>query len=169
MTGWMVAPGTWRMSGPGIAPRTFTFERSTSVALAFAPHRTSVVDFELVKAGPPPAERPDLGIGEADVAVNGQTVTLTVHSLGAQEARGGTASLLDAKGRVLATAPVPALAAPLDLIPKTATVTLPLKPGAVRVRVALDGPEVTLMNNEVALPGEAPKPADTPVKHHRKK
>jgi len=169
MTGWMIAPGTWRMKGLGLKPRTFTFERTTSVPLVFAPHRTTMVDFELVKAAAPTSERPDLGIGADDVAVNGSVVNVTVHSLGAQAAVGGTAELLDAKGRVLAKAPVPSLAAPADLVPKTATVSLPLKPGAARVRVALGVAEITEMNNVVALPGAAPKPvAVGPVKRHRR-
>jgi hypothetical protein len=168
MTGWMIAPGTWKMSGKGIKPRTFAFERSTSVPLVFAPHRTTMVNFELVTPAPSTADRADLGIGTDDVAVNGATISLTVHSLGARAAQGGTASLLDAKGRVLAKAAVPALAAPVDLLPKTAVVTLPRKPGGVRVRVTLDVPEITQMNNEVALPGLVPSRIVKPVKRHRR-
>jgi hypothetical protein len=83
-----------------------------------------------------------------------RAVTVTVHSLGALDAGGGTVILEEAAGRVLATAPVPPLAAPLDLLPKTATLKLALPAGAVRVRVALAGaaPETTLLNNIVALP-----------------
>jgi hypothetical protein len=78
--------------------------------------------------------------------------------------------LLDAKGRVLAKAALPALAAPVDLLPKTTVVTLARKPGGVRVRVALDGPEITQMNNEVALPGAKIGQTVKPVKrHHRKR
>jgi hypothetical protein len=115
-----------------------------------------MLTFELVKAGASTSDRADIGIGPDDVHVAGGTVSVTVHSLGAREAQGGTVSLLDAKGRVLAKADVPTLAAPLDLIPKTAVVSLPSKPGAVRVRVALGAPEITLANNEIALPGASP-------------
>jgi hypothetical protein len=117
------------------------------------------LEFKLVKAGEPDHVRPDLGIGPDDVAVHGRTVAVTVHSLGAQPVAGGTASLVDADGKVLASAPIPALAAPLDLTPKTAVVNLPLPAGAdasrVTVRVALpgDAAEVTRLNNQVALTG----------------
>ncbi len=166
MTGWMIAPGTWKMSGKGIKPRSFAFERSTSVSLVFAPHRTTMLRFDLVTPGTPTADRPDLGIGPDDIVLEGNRVSLTVHSLGAKETPVGTASLLDAKGKVLASTPIPPLAAPLDLLPKTTAVALPLKPGAVRLRLSLPSGvrEITQMNNEVALPGKIP----APVKVHKK-
>jgi hypothetical protein len=151
MTGWMIAPGTWKMSGAGIKPKTFVFERSKSIALTFAPHLTTTLKFERVDAGQPTTDRADIGIGSDDVVAKGDTVEVTVHSLGAKAAEGGTAELLDAKGKVVASAPVPTLAAPLDLLPKTAKVVLPMKPGAARVRIALPGTEITLLNNEVGL------------------
>ncbi len=171
MTGWMITPGTWRMSGPGLKARTFIFERTTAVPLTFAPRKTTLVNFELVTPAASTAERPDLGIGVDDVVVKGGSVSVTVHSLGALKAEGATAQLVDARGKVLASAPVPTLAAPVDLEPKTATVTLPMQRGAVRVRIAMAGPEITVMNNEVALPGVPPKAvAPTgPAKRHRTK
>ena len=173
MTGWMIAPGTWRMSGKGLTPRTFTFERTAAVPLAFAPHRTTMIDFELVKSAPSTSDRPDLGIGADDVAVSGSAVSLTVHSLGAKDTAEGVAYLEDANGRVLSQAKVPPLAAPTDLVPHTATVTLPLKPGAARVAITLGGgvpalAEITQMNNEVALPGAPPKAANPARRRHKR-
>ena len=176
MTGWMIAPGTWKMSGKGIKTQSFTFERSVSVNLSFAAHKTTLVNFELVTPEPSTADRPDIGIGPDDVKLEAGKVAVTVHSLGATDAPAGTAVLLDAKGRTLAGVAIPPIAAPLDFVPKKATVTLPLKPGAVRVRIALDGgvKEITRLNNEVGLtPGNAAKPAKPakPAKRskHRRK
>ena len=60
-------------------------------------------------------------------------------------------------GQVLATAAVPALAAPRDLLPKTAQVRLTMPAGGaagLRVRVTLAGnaPETTVLNNVASLP-----------------
>jgi hypothetical protein len=151
MTGWMIAPGTWKMSGAGVAPKTFTFERSTSVDLVFAPKKTTQLKFERVTAGAPPSERADIGIGADDVVVKAGTVEVTVHSLGAKVAEGGKVELLDVKSKVVASAPIPTLDAPLDLLPKTATVSLPLKRGAVAVRLLLPQAEITQYNNRVPL------------------
>ena len=167
MTGWMITPGTWRMSGPGIKTQTFSFERSTSVPLTFAPHKTTMVNFELVTPEAAPQDRPDIGIGTGDVDIAGGRLTLTVHGMGHVDSPAGTASLLDARGKVLATAPVPAIAAPDDLEPKTATVSLPMQPGAVRVRVSLGVQEITLLNNEVALNRSA-APATVRAKRPKK-
>ncbi len=175
MMGWMIKPGTWKMSGKGIAPKTFTFERSTSVDLTFAPHKTTLANFELVTPEPSTANRPDIGIGPEDVSVDGGTVNLTIHSLGALEAPVGTAKLIDAKGKVLASVAIPAIPAPVDLEPKTVNVALPMKPGAVRVEVGLDNgvKEITALNNAVLLPHGAvaanpakPAKAAKRSKHH---
>ena len=170
MTGWDVVAGQWSMlratSGDGgqtldtdSGRSVVGLERSGSVAVAFAPHTTTVYEFSLTKSGQPVAERPDLGIGRDDVVVKGRSISVVVHSLGAVTASGARAMLVDADGKVLATVAIPTLAAPLDLLPKTARVTLTLPAGIdpmrVRVRVGLpgDAAEVTRLNNNVPLGG----------------
>ena len=142
------------MTGPG-GERELDLERSASVPVDFAPGATTL-DFTLVKPGVPTDQRADLGIGGDDVVVKGRTVSVTVHSLGALDAAGGTVTLEDGAGKILASAAVPPLAAPRDLLPKTAQVQLTMPPVAgagLRVRVTLAGnaPETTLLNNLVPL------------------
>jgi hypothetical protein len=87
----------------------------------------------------------------------GHSVRVTVHSLGAIATPAGTATLEDAAGHVLASARIPSLAAPLDLLPRTSIVQLSVPAGAatagLRVRVALPAgsSELTQLNNVVAL------------------
>lgn len=168
MTGWNVEAGTWRMtSGTDhdgddridgkAATREFPLEKGASVDVVFPPMQTVVMEFELVERGTPVETRPDLGIGRGDVRVVGDTVELTVHSLGHVPTGTGYAVLEDARGRELARTAIPALAAPLDLRPKTATVSLPLDgrdPAALQVRVGLDGDaeEITRLNNRHPVP-----------------
>ncbi|MGO4610754.1 hypothetical protein AB4142_30950, partial [Variovorax sp. 2RAF20] len=83
--------------------------------------------------------RPDLGVGRGDVRVDGRQVHVTVHGLGHVASGVGVAILEDARGREIARTEVPAIAAPTDLLPKTAVVSLPLPAGdrgGLRVRVA---------------------------------
>ncbi len=155
MTTWNVTTGHWTMrSGKG-ADVPIDLERSATTTVSFAPHVTTELEFTLVKAGEDTATRPDIGIGADDVAVKGRTVTVTVHSLGAKDAPAGTATLVDASGHVLASTPIPAIAAPLDLTPKTARVRLMAPAGAapafVQIALAGDAREVTLLNNRVPL------------------
>lgn len=168
MSTWTVTAGRWSMKtsssadgGKTLTPigsaQTMTLERSVATEVAFAPG-TTVIDFALVEAGTPVDQRADLGIGPDDVIVKGRNVTVTVHSLGAKDAAGGRAELVDAAGKVVATTSIPPLAAPLDLNPKTTTVKLAvparLDPATLTVHVALTGdePEITQANNRVALP-----------------
>jgi hypothetical protein len=168
MTGWNVGSGSWRVrsgvdaDGDGRIDgrpreRTVQLETSASVPMQFQPGRTEVFEFERVSAGTPVEMRPDLGVGRGDVRVDGRQVHVTVHGLGHVASGVGVAILEDARGREIARTEVPAIAAPTDLLPKTAVVSLPLPAGdrgGLRVRVALadGGEEVTRLNNVVDVP-----------------
>jgi hypothetical protein len=118
---------------------------------------TTVIELKLVAKGVPYWSRPDLGIGKDDVKVEGGRVKVTVHSLGSVDAPASKVVLRDAAGKVLATAAVPGIKAPLDLFPKTAAVELSLpagaewKGGSVTVESSGKVPEITQRNNRVPL------------------
>ncbi len=165
MTGWNVESGQWEMkSGLGDAKdnlpartkgRTIAFEKTASVDVSFAPHKTTVYEFTLKTRGEPTNTRADLGIGADDVAVNGRHVAVTLHSLGAKDAAPASVEIVTAKGRVVAKAATPALPAPRDLKSHTAVVTLDLPAkfaakGAF-VRIVAPYKEITQLNNSVAL------------------
>ncbi len=167
MTTWNVAAGQWKqVSGidskgtdradTNIVTSSATLERSRSIPVSFAPRATTVLEFTLVTPITAPESRADIGIGVQDIRIDGNTVEVTVHSLGAIDAPGGIAKLEDANGKVLGSAAIPALAAPRDLLPRTARVRMTLPQGSLtrlRVRIALtaDAPEVTMLNNVVRL------------------
>jgi hypothetical protein len=167
MSTWNVVAGRWRMrvgtsddGGKTVtwagAPRELTLERSAATDVHFVPGKMTVLDFTLIASSTPTNERPDLGIGVDDVAIEDGAVTLTVHSLGAKPVVGGRAVIENADGRIIASAPIGALDAPIDLMPRTQQVRI-ATPGALpseaRVRIAIDGdaPEVTRRNNVIAL------------------
>ncbi|HEX7486669.1 MAG TPA: LamG-like jellyroll fold domain-containing protein [Vicinamibacterales bacterium] len=166
MTGWDIDPGSWEISqgtGPETgdsfsgdpAVRTIALERTAGTNVIFPPRATTVIDLALVTKGVPYWSRFDLGISEADVRVEGRTMKVTVHSVGAADAPASKLVLRGRDGRVIASAAAPALKAPLDLVPKTATVSLPLpagadwKGGSVTIETGARGPEITRRNNVV--------------------
>jgi len=165
MTAWNVTAGTWKMqrstsSDGGVAPvadgapTTLPLERSLGTDLVFAPHTTTIYDFALAAPTTPVEQRPDLGIGIDDVVRTPKGFAVMVHSLGAQRVAGGTLTVRAPDGTVLATAPIPPLDAPTDLRPRTAVVRIAApKQQAASVEVALpqNAPEVTRLNNRVAL------------------
>jgi hypothetical protein len=99
--------------------------------------------------------RPDLGIGADDVKVEGNRMKVIVHSLGSVDAPSSKVVLRDEAGKVLASAAVPAIKAPIDLFPKTASISLSIpagaewKGGSVTVESSGKVPEITQMNNRV--------------------
>jgi hypothetical protein len=168
MTGWEIDPGKWEITQGvqsssadvalrDVSTRTVEFERSRDLEITFPPHVTTVIELKLVEKGVPYWLRPDLGIGADDVKVEGGRMKVTVHSLGSVNAPASKVVVRDRAGKVLATAAVPAIKAPLDLFPKTAVVELSLprgeewKGGSVTVESSGKVPEITQMNNRVPL------------------
>jgi hypothetical protein len=168
LTGWNVEPGTWEIAqgldtddndaiDDSAAIRHEQFERTRSLEFTFAPHATTVITFKRIVAGQPYWERPDLGIERSDVTVDGSRMQVRIHSLGARATPPTTLTVRDAAGRVLATSPVPTLAAPDDLLPKTVDVGLVLPAGASlqNATVEIDPEhrveEITVRNNTVQL------------------
>lgn len=168
MIAWDIAPGTWEATigkdangddqpDGATETRTVALERTGSMDLTFEPGVTTVVRMKLVKKGTPYWDRADLGIGPDDVKAGSGGIAVTVHNIGAADAPASEAALVDASGKMLATAQVPALAAPLDLTPKRANVTIPVPAGAdlAGCRVVLDPgcaiPDITRRNNEVTV------------------
>jgi hypothetical protein len=139
---------------PGPA-RDVLLEGNRAIELEFPPGKTIVFDFALAKSGAPVAERADLAIGPKDVRFEKGALLVTVHNLGAAEGS-GTLRVENAGGSVLAEAPIPALAAPADLLPKTTEIRLALPAGtkgeALRVRLAAGAAEITELNNLVETP-----------------
>jgi hypothetical protein len=168
MTGWNIDPGTWRIrsgidrDGDGKidgnpAQHDVPLETSASTTLRFPPRQTQVFAFERIKAGTPVETRADLGIGRGDLHRDGQTLKLTVHSLGHVATAPGQAVVIDADGHEVARVAIPALPAPLDLLPRTVQLELKLpqdfkRDGAsVQVSQQGDAEEVTRLNNRLPL------------------
>ncbi len=165
MTGWEIDPGMWEVvqgtqaaeGGPidGATTKRVSFERSAEMEITFAPHTSTVIEMRLKTAGVPYWSRPDLGIDRADVVRDGGAMRVTVHSLGAVAAPAAEVVVRDAAGAVVARGRTPELAAPVDLLPKTAVIPLkvPAKVagGSVTIENAGAVPEITLRNNRVVF------------------
>ena len=168
MTGWNIDPGVWEITqgldtnnddtaDQSLATHEEKFERSRPLDFTLPPRATTVLTLKLKTSGTPYWSRPDLGFTHDDVVVRADTLSVTVHSLGSVPAPASTLVLRDATGREIARVATPALAAPVDLQPKTAEVLLHL-PAAT----PLDGAtlvvdpddalgEITVLNNTVQL------------------
>ena len=169
MTAWDVEPGVWDVqvgtdsNGDDVPDRitrteTVQLERTKDLEIQFEPKANTIVDLKLKsKADVVLWNRPDLGVGPEDVSVRKNRVTVTVHSLGSVDTPASAVVLRDRSGKVVAKATVPALKAPLDLVPKTTKVTL-LSPAGADLKeysVLLDPEneiqEITKRNNSALV------------------
>lgn len=150
MTGWMVDPGAWELTkgvdtdsdgepDRDVERTVVNFGRTESLILEFPPRSDTVIRMKLRKSGVPYWKRPDIGIGKEDVVLNGNTLTVTVHSLGSVNAPSSRLVVTGPDGAVITNANVPSIEAPLDLFPRTAMVVVPLPDG-----VSVKGLTVTL-------------------------
>ncbi len=168
MTGWNIDPGIWEITqgidtnddnvpDQSVTTRDEKFEASSDIELTFAPHVTTVLTLKLKTPGTPYWKRSDLGICKDDIFIQGNTIGVTVHSIGAVDAPAATLNLVDKSGKVVASAPIPALAAPVDLTPKTANITLTIPAGmqtegtSVVIDPGVNVEEITARNNRVPL------------------
>jgi hypothetical protein len=167
MTAWGIDPGIWKITrgtradvkdGPIANAQTASvpLERSEGVEVTFEPRTVTVLELTLASKGTPYWLRPDLGMTAEDVRVEGPAISVKVHSLGSVDAPTSRLVLRDRAGKVLASARIPALRAPLGLSPSIATIRLSL-PAVADLkggRLTIEGgkaPEITRANNEVRL------------------
>jgi len=168
LTPWNLDPGKWEVTqgidsrGNDLMPdlvqgRQVELNHDNPLAITLAPRTTTVLILKLVSKDTPYWTRSDLGIGKDDVMIQNRKITVTVHSLGAVDAPATKLALMDANGKVIATVAVPALKAPLDLLPKTTTVTLMVPAGAsmnggsVVIDPDMSMKEITRANNLVKV------------------
>ena len=166
MTGWNIAAGEWQVktgidtTGDDKAnkqheQRRVHFEKTKTLDFTFPPKATLIIDMQLHKATAPVEQRPDLCIGRGDVTLKGNQLVVTVHSLGHDDTSAGVLVVEDREGNEIQRATIPPLAAPTDLLPKTAQLQVKLPRGfntkTARVRVALanGAAEITQANNQL--------------------
>ena len=140
MIAWDITPGTWEAvigtdrNGDDIPDgatetRTVTFERTKSMELTLKPGTATVVHMKLLRGSTPYWDRPDLGISGGDVTVNGNSVSIAVHSLGSVDTPESVIAVVNQKGDVVAESAIPSLKAPVDLLPKTVDVRITVPSG----------------------------------------
>jgi concanavalin A-like lectin/glucanase superfamily protein len=168
MTAWDLEPGRWEIvqgvdnNNDDVADgetltSTVELERSGKIDFILTGRTANVLSLKLVAKALPYWARPDLGIGADDVKVRAKTVSVTVHSLGAVDTPPTTLVLLDSGGKVLSSVQFPRLKAPVDLLPKTITINLPVttRSRIVAGSVVVDPEgvikEITRVNNRVRL------------------
>ncbi len=167
MTMCNIEPGTWQIvqgldtddderADTVLSTKLLYLERSKSVQVTFPPRSTTILMLTLKSSSTPYGQRPDLGIGKEDIRIQGRNISVIVHSLGSVDAPATTAVVVG-NGKVITSVPVPALQAPLDLVPRTVEVnlTLPFDTDLKSCSIEIDPEntlnEITSMNNHQSM------------------
>ena len=164
---WDVKPGQWRVV-TGIDTNDdrqidrerneelIYLERGSELDLSLAPRKKTLIQLELeAPAITVCEERPDLAICQAGIEIEGNEVTVRVYSQGAAGTPETTLELKDAKGKIVATAPVPAMEAPLNLDENWKDISMSVPPGTDLSRGSLQiDPEkkitqITTLNSQI--------------------
>ncbi len=168
MTGADVLGGQWKLSwgsdtnGDGLLDsetrsEQVTFGRGETVTLSIPPRTSVMIKMTVTGQGEKFGNRADLAIGRDDIRLDKNRATVTVHNLGPVDAPATPIALVDAAGKTVATANIPALASAADLLPKRVAVTLTLPRGVdpANLNVVIDPEgtlkEITKTNNALPL------------------
>jgi hypothetical protein len=128
-------------------------ERYAPIPLALPPRQTTVVVAERVERLPGILDRADLALSPLDTRLGpGGSLEAHIHNIGARAAR-DVQVVLERGGRAIASRTVPALDAPLDLVPRYVALRFDqARPGD---RLAVDPadriPEIAEHNNGLVL------------------
>jgi len=137
--------------------RSMALARFSRIDVPLPPQQLQLLQVAQVRRGEPIETRADLAIGPRDVELDAKSgaVRVTVHNVGSKNASNVVIRLLDAAGEAVVGAKIPLLRAPLDLTPKTETVSMrvPANAPGTGHSVVIDPedaiPEITECNNRV--------------------
>ena len=127
MTVWDIKPGRWKLrsgidtdndqiADSNIKEEFVDLGRGDQLQIVFSPRQYTIITLWLDEADDKGYwELPDLGIGPEDIRIEGNSITVRVHSLGAVAAPATSVELRDLSGNTLQRAQVPPLDPPLDL------------------------------------------------------
>jgi len=140
MSVWDIEPGQWRVRvgldenvdrqiDTDASGYSVYLERGSQLDLSFAQGKHTIIKLDLEEpAKKDYSERPDLAICASGISIKENRLTVRVYSQGAVGSPETMLELKDAKGNRISTALIPALEAPLDLVPRYVDVTMEIPP-----------------------------------------
>jgi hypothetical protein len=106
-----------------------TLVRADAIPLKLPPKAVTIIELQQLEKAEPVYQRTDLALAAREIEIRDGQIHGVVHNVGATDVDDAVVAVVDAAGRVLQRRPLGALAAPLDLIPKRKSFTIPL-PGS---------------------------------------
>jgi len=168
MVVWQLEPGLYELTvGPDAdgddAPdhilhsESVSVRRGTRLQVPLPYGQLQMARLRQLEPRPEPEFLPDLALGPHDVRYDAdlESLQITIHNIGSRDVGSYAVRILDRAGRLIAEESMPPLPAPVDLVPQTALVRVPLEHprllGAARVELVPAEPEVEITTNNNAL------------------
>jgi hypothetical protein len=158
MQTWMLEPGVYRLStgtdtnddgqiDADRAERTVVLkERVNQVQLEVPAAKLQALSIEQLKAGPKTGPLADVAISDRDISIDGEQLNVKVHNVGNVTASNINVELWAGNKKIGSTR-IKEIAAPNDLSPRWETVSFKFESGKATIRVSIDLPEITTLNN----------------------
>jgi hypothetical protein len=169
MTAWDLKPGKWKIrtgtdinddlliDGAGIT-RIIETERGSDIEIDFKSKGYSIIELSLIEPSKNNYEMlSDLAIGTEDIKVIDKTMIVRVHNVGSVPSPETKIEIRDSVGKIVGTALVPPLDAPLDLLPKWEDIKIDLleninlSGGTVQLDPEGKIKEITIINSKLNL------------------
>lgn len=169
MTAWELKPGKWKITG-GLdtnedqvidsceSVSIFEIERGSDLSFDFMPKKYNIISLRLIEPSAKDYSRlPDLAIGREDINIKDGEVTVKVHNIGSIDSPATTLEIKDSAGKIVASAHVPPVEAPADLIPRWKKIVIPVVAGTdltgsiIQLDPGKRISEITLVNNRLKL------------------
>ena len=141
ITVWDVLPGIWKVirgvdadddqiPDTGIRESSVYLERGEMLKVTLSPRQYNIISLELKE---PSAqgyrELPDIAIGKEDITVSADRISIIVHNLGAVSSPQTELVVTDREGKRIASAAVPPIDAPTDLLPRRTEIRIDIPGG----------------------------------------
>lgn len=154
MTGMQIYGGVWEYTHDGKTEKV-DFGRARSITLTIPAGKEYHISMRHTGPKIDYNEYTDLAICTSDVKIESGKLTVTVHNLSGKDSAPSSIALVNSKGKTIATAEIPSIPAPNDLVPKTTTVSIPLTAPVSGCRLQIDPnnslQEIYKTNNSVQL------------------
>jgi len=161
---WQLQPGRYELSvgtdteGDGqidgnATSREISLRRGTRIEIPLRYGELQLIRLRQIEARPEPELLPDLAICRQDLSVEQGKLSVTVHNIGSLSAGSFEVRVRGSEGKVMANKGVDKLEAPVDLKPRTVTVSFGLQAQVTQVEVVPVPAilEITEENNTVTL------------------
>jgi hypothetical protein len=161
---WRLEPGDYELTfGPDAnnddqvdsvqRKETLSITKGDEISVTLPPKVVQVLELKQTRKDKAIYDRADLAVAQREIKMDGRKISGVVHNIGSKDVEDVVVALLDESGKTVQTKHLGKLAAPLDLVPKTAPFEFDAVASGGSIVVDPDGklPEIFKGNNRIVI------------------